>query len=122
MCADFERSFVINEQNEVLSEKRDLYLPKKNCEIDLTTDLRAHFQNDVVRYLVDKVDDVLIEGSGFTLGEIKMLRVQIFKNGPLAGSGYIELQREIQNKRAVVNLKNTNNECFNFTHTHKAYD
>lgn len=34
LCADFERSFVVNEQNDVLSEKRDMYLTTKNCEID----------------------------------------------------------------------------------------
>lgn len=57
----------------------------------------------------------MVEGSGFTLGEIKQIRVQIFKNEPLAGSGHIKLPKAIQNKRSIVNLKNTYDECFKWT-------
>lgn len=43
------------------------------------------------------------------------LRVQIFKFEPLRASGFIELPKESTNKRAIINLKNTYDECFKWS-------
>lgn len=81
-----------------------------NLAINYNPNFNADFERsfviiDIVSYLIDKIDDVMIEVSGFTLGELKLLRVQIFKNEPLSGSGYIKLPKNLQNKRAIVNFK-----------------
>lgn len=110
--AEFARSFHVDDENDVLSEKRDIHIPTKNCDINSATNLHKHYLNDIINPIVRKVDEVLIEGSGFTLNRIEHLRVQIFKYEPLCGSGDIKLPKKLRNKRAVVNLKNTYDECF----------
>lgn len=114
--AEFERSFYVDGvESNVLSEKRDIHIPTKSYVISTTTNLREHFLNGIISYIVRKVDEVLIEGSGFTLSRIDHLRVQIFKYEPLRGSGYIELPKQLKGRKSVVNLKNTNNECFKWS-------
>lgn len=110
--AEFERSFHVDEDGDVLTEKRDIHIPTKNVEISSATDLREHFRINIINHVLRKVDEVMVEGSGFTLKEIKELRVQILKYEPLRGSGFIELPKVLKNKRAIVNLKNTYDECF----------
>lgn len=50
------------------------------------------------------------------MSKIEQLRVQILKYEPLRGSGgEMELPKHLKNKRVIVNLKNTNNECFKWS-------
>lgn len=113
--AEFERSHQVNEQSDPLLEKRMIHMPTKMHEIDSQTNIIKHFQRDIIDYIVQQVDEVMIEGSGFTLSRIEKLRVQIFKYQPLSGSGFIELPKILKNKRAIINLKNTYNECFKWS-------
>lgn len=114
--AEFERSFHIDELSDVLSEKREIHIPSKNHEISSTSDLRDHFRNDIINSVVQKVDEAMVEGSGFTLSTINHLLVQIFKYEPLRGSGNnIELPKKLKNKRSIVNLINTHDECFKWS-------
>lgn len=114
--AEFERSFQNDDQqSEPLHEKRMIYIPSIIKEIDSSSDLNEHFENDVINHIKKKVDEVMVEGSGFTLGRIEKLSVQIFKYEPLRGSGDIELPKQLKNKRAIINLKNTYEECFKWT-------
>lgn len=115
--AEFERAFVHDDDDdhsEPIFEKRIVYIPAKMKEIDSTTDSNEHFQTDVIAHVTRKVDEVMVEGSGFTLSKIIKLRVQIFKYQPLRGSGYIDLPRALKNKTSsIVNLKNANSDdCF----------
>lgn len=77
--------------------------------------LNEHFQSEIINKVVKKVDEVMVEGSGFTLSKIDLLRVQIFKYEPLRGSGFIELPKILKNKKSIVNLKNTGDECFKWS-------
>lgn len=125
--AEFERSFHVDDDSDPITEKREIHIPTKNSEINSTTDLRAHFQNDIIDHMVKQVDEVMVEGSGFTLSKIKQLRVQIFKYEPLRGFGYIKLPKMLKNKGAVINLKNTGNKCFKWSilaalHHDEVYD
>lgn len=113
--ADFERAFKIDEQSEPLFEKRLIYIPTKMKEIDLTTNISEYFQNDIINYLKKKVDEAMVEGSGFTLGKINKLTIQIFKYEPLRGSGFVELPKKLKQKGAIINLKNTKEECFKWS-------
>lgn len=113
--AEFERSFEVREQTDLLFEKRKIYIPTKMREIDSQTDMKEHFKNDIIDYVVRKVDEVMLEGSGFSLCKIEQLKVQVFKYQPLRGSHFIELPKILKNKRAIINLKNTDNECFKWS-------
>lgn len=113
--AEFERGFVNDDQhNDPKFEKRLIYIPSIVKEIyDETTNLREHFQSDIISHTLRKVDEAMVEGSGFTLSKIIKLIVQIFKYEPLRGSSFIELPSGLKNKRSIINLENKNdNECF----------
>lgn len=110
--AEFERAFANNDNDDPTFEKRLVYIPTKMKEIYESTNLSRHFQSDIVNHVMRKVDEVMVEGSGFTLSKIIKLTVQIFKYEPLHASGFIELPRVLKNKRSIINLKNTNDECF----------
>lgn len=75
----------------------------------------SDYLSDIVSYVNKKVDDVMVEGSGFTLSRIIRLTVQIFKHEPLRGSGFISLPKSLKNKKSILNLKNTYNECFKWS-------
>lgn len=76
--------------------------------------LRDHFRNNVVNHVIQKMEEVMIEGSGFTMSKIDHLLVQFFKYEPLRGPGYIQLPIELR-KKAVLILKNTFDEFFKWS-------
>ena len=51
------------------------------------------------------------EGSGWVVNRVLCLYVNIAKYTPLKGSSYIELPKYLQTKKAIVNVKNQDNEC-----------
>lgn len=117
---ELERAFEnpTNSQYDPIFEKRTVYITTLAREIDYSTDIEDHFQSDIVNYSIRKIDEVMIEGSGFTVSRIDRLRVQIFKYEPLNGAGdwfNIPLPRHLKNKKAVLSLKNTHDECFKWS-------
>ena len=64
--------------------------------------------------LLEKVEGFQEQGSGWTLIEIVNLMVNINGYAPLQGalSTFVKLPQDIQNKKAVVNVKNTDEYCF----------
>lgn len=116
---EFERAFVNEGEKDSLLEKRTIHLPTKMKEIDSTVDIEEYFKSEIIEYLKKKIDEVMLEGSGFTLNKIEHLTVQLFKYEPLRGAGSsnkpeasIKLPQALKNKKSIVNLINTGNECF----------
>lgn len=78
------------------------------------------FQGDDLNYLFSSLCDTLInkissfekKDSGWSLKEIKALDLNVNKFNPLRGTSYIELPKDIRTKKAVVNVKNSDNLCF----------
>ena len=57
------------------------------------------------------------EGSGWVIGNIEAIFIDISNYDPLAGSSYIYLPPELNNpKKGLINLKNKNNEFFKWGH------
>ena len=52
------------------------------------------------------------EGSGWEFIEVIRLILKIDKWDPLKASSYIDLPPELKNKKALINMKNTDNKCF----------
>ena len=53
-------------------------------------------------------------GSGWIFQSIENLLLKIDKNIPLNGSSYIDLPKEIKTKKAVINVQNKDNRCFEY--------
>ena len=58
-----------------------------------------------------QIDKWTKEGSGWVVNRVICLYVNIAKYQPLKGSSYIELPKYLQTKKAIVNVKNQDNEC-----------
>ena len=52
------------------------------------------------------------QGSGFNIGTVSYIDLNILKSTPLKASSYIDLAKDIKNKKAIINIKNTENKCF----------
>lgn len=110
--AEFERAFQSDEYSDPIFEKRTVHIPTIVKEIDRNTNMSEHFQHDIITHVKRKVDEVMLEGSGFTLSKIERLTVQIFKYEPLRGSAPLALPKMLQKKRSIVNIRNADDQCF----------
>ena len=52
------------------------------------------------------------EGSGWVLDEILHLDLSIAQYTPVKGSSYIPLPSKLKAKKAIINIKNSDNKCF----------
>ena len=58
-----------------------------------------------------QIDKWTKEGSGWVVSRVVCLYVNIAKYTPLKGSSYIKIPKYLQTKKAIVNVKNQDNEC-----------
>ena len=64
--------------------------------------------------LLKEETEFLTKGSGWSLKSIDGLQLRINLVNPLAGSTYIKLPYNLECKRALINVKNTDSECFKY--------
>ena len=55
------------------------------------------------------------EGSGWAVERVEFLMLDISRYRPIRGGSYIPLPKEIQVKRAVVNVKNRDDDCLRWS-------
>jgi hypothetical protein len=79
---------------------------------DISVELKSHIDQ-----ICQDINDPEIENnSGWTLNRIYHLDLYIDRYSPINASSYIDLSKIIKNKKAVINVKNTNdNECFKWS-------
>ena len=53
-------------------------------------------------------------GSGWIFQSIKILKIKVDRFNPLQGDGYIDLPTAIKTKKAIINVKNKDNKCFEY--------
>ena len=62
--------------------------------------------------LINMVEEFEIRGSGWVLDQLLRLDLHVLEFVPLRASTYLPLPKEIADKKAVVNIQNTDNLCF----------
>ena len=65
---------------------------------------------DEIEEEIQKVEQA--QGSGWVFLEVENLTLHIVKWDPVKGSSYIDLPKELKNKKAIINMKNEDNKCF----------
>ncbi|XP_018576220.1 uncharacterized protein LOC108914811 [Anoplophora glabripennis] len=109
LCCEFIKESV-DEDKQVRQFK---YFNTKNNLIDLGTDLWQWYRDNISDKIMNKLTEFHEGQSGWALNRIESLEINInkyeFSNG---GTSYIELPQEIKLKRAVINIKNTDQFCF----------
>ena len=77
----------------------------------LTTEDIETFLKEAYAQLDKHVEKFTSNGSGWILDNVLSLSVNIAKYQPLKGSSYIELPKYLKDKKAIVNVKNQDDEC-----------
>ena len=72
---------------------------------------------EVFNEMVDEIEQAIqrtenAEGSGWVLESIINITLHTAKWDPLNAGSYIELPEYLKNKKAIINMKNQDNECF----------
>ena len=75
---------------------------------------------DTVEIYHDMISEILeamlkaeqAEGSGWVFMEVIRLILKIDKWDPIKASSYIDLPKELKDKKAIINMKNEDNKCF----------
>ena len=102
--------------------------PADNTEETVTKSFRSQthivFSNYIVSIYDGLVEETLeefaryqMDGSGWTLKSTNVLTLSVVRWVPMKGSSYIPLPSNLKNKKALINIKNRDNECFKWAVT-----
>ena len=67
--------------------------------------------------MLESLAEFQMRGSGWQLHSVDKLEIFITKYTPLSGRSYKPLPKSIQNKKAVINMNNDDNQCFKWAIT-----
>lgn len=105
LLADFKKG--IGKQAEYLEKN----FKTQNEVILNATDLGEYF-NRASGKIMREMESFEARGSNWALRRIKSLELRLNKYIPLRGASYMELPDVIRKKRAIINVKNSDNKCF----------
>ena len=126
------RNILIKFFQENQNTKMKMILICQMQKTDLTTgetiEVEADFHSDIEINIAEKDDKKLLDkmiarieevlanfqqsGSNWVFQEIRRLEIHFANWQPIRGSTFIPLPTKFKNKRAVVNIKNEDNQCF----------
>ena len=74
-------------------------------------------ENELCNNMLDTIEEKIqklehAEGTGLRLHSVINLELQTVEWVPLRGSSYIELPKELKDKKAIINMKNDDDKCF----------
>lgn len=88
------------------------YFNTENDSIFKSTDLDRWYNDNVKGPILYQIEEFQGTGSGWSLLRILSLNVNINQYSPIKGSSYIPLPNFIKKKKACVNVRNKDNQCF----------
>ena len=72
----------------------------------------SELYNNFIETIKEKIQNLNQRGSNWRFQQVISLDIHMVEFRPLNGSSYIPLPTFIKNKKAVINLKNEDNQCF----------
>lgn len=98
-------------------ERKTVYI-KYRASTEQTAILNKGSINDNVdddlEYLGERLDNPKITGSSYSFDHIEAVYINIVNYTPTRGGSYIELPKQIQDKKACINVQNEDNLCFKY--------
>ena len=84
---------------------------------DIKLVLEGTDEEDIYNEMVEEIEEEIqkvqdAEGSGWVFVKVEKLVLHTTRWEPLNGSGYIDLPEVLKNKKAIINMKNQDEECF----------
>lgn len=80
----------------------------------------VHNESEILKQVESAISDIIEKFISFSAegSDWVFVRMEVFINisfiKPLSGSSYVQLPEKIRNKRAVLNIQNKDNKCFQF--------
>ena len=96
---------------EVISEIEDFYVSSGIVQITAPSQVDAALTN-MINSMTQRVPEHETQGSGWVFQRVSTLEVHLAKYKPLKGSSYLELPKPLALKKAIVNVKNSDEQCF----------
>ena len=94
-----------NKSGETVIQKVDFH---SNIGINLDgTD-----EKELYEIIIEKIASYQAKDTGSSLRSIIRLELHTVRYNPLRGETYIPLPKELANKKAIINIKNKDNQCF----------
>ena len=95
-------------------DKKDFKQVYFNSEITSLTSIKRNelIINDVLNKFQEHLEEMNHQGSGGMFAGILKVEVKMSKSKNIFGGSYVELPDKIKNKRACVNIKNSDEKCF----------
>ena len=89
--------------------------------INSSTNIPETFET-IKQKIIESFETYTSGGSGWIFQNIDCLLLKVNKNVPLSGSSYIDLPKEIKAKKAVINVQNKDNRCFEYAILSEQYN
>ena len=113
----FTCKFTKENLNTKLIEENSGYFHSTVEIITESTDF-TELYNTMTNYLLGKVEKFQNQGSGWVFSQVEYFDINIDPFEPISGSSYIELPPKLAKKKAIINVKNENDqECFKWAVT-----
>ena len=98
----------------------DYHFNTKNNIVDASTNL-TDFLSVSVERLIELIESLQGRGSGWIFDEVLHFDILTNVYKPLAGSSYIPLPKFLASKKAIINPKNSDQECFKWAVVEAVY-
>ena len=98
----------------------EYHFKTKNNIVDESTEL-TDFLSVSVERISELIESLQGRGSGWIFDKVLYFEILVNVYKPLAGSSYIPLPKFLANKKAIINPKNSDQECFKWTVTEAVY-
>lgn len=108
--AILEATFVREKGEETVSELK--HFNTKSFSIFVISDIPKLFEENISNVILNDMEEFENRESGWTLKRIELLNIIINKYNPMRCGSYIPLPPAIANKKACINVKNFDDECF----------
>ena len=98
----------------------DYHFNTKNKIVDASTNL-TDFLSVSVERLIELIESLQERGSGWIFDEVLHFDILTNVYKPLAGSSWVPLPKFLASKKAIINPKNSDRECFKWAVTEAVY-
>lgn len=110
--SDFIAEFTMQKNGEETTDIK--YFTSESATVFLSTDLGEWFRENIKESILTQIEEFQEKDSGWTLKSIISLCINMKKYSPIKGSSYIPLPPFVQKKKACVNVRNNDNQCFKY--------
>lgn len=104
---------ICNFINRINKNERELNFKTKNERIYMGTNLNEYLNNQIIKIIDESNIFINVKGgSNLVFNYVKYIEIRINKYNPLRAASYVPLPDKIANKKAIINIKNTDQKCF----------